>query len=482
VQVIGSTVLQPQITALIQKSENRDITFEELIELRAQITQLYVQNGYVTSGAFLPNNQDLSDGVVQIQVVEGELERIELSGLKRLRSEFVRKRLAIAAASPLNQQRLEKALQLLQLNPALKQVKAELTVGSRAGRSILKVRLQEAPAIRAGIAVENYQSPSLGAVQTQLYVAHNNFLGWGDRLSAAYGITSGLDTYDINYVVPIDAQDTTINFRFSNSDSRIVEDVFRDFDIRGDTQTFSLGVRQPLVRSPQKEIALGLALDLRRSQTYLLEDVPFSFSAGAENGKSKVTVIRFTQDFVSRKPKRAIAARSQLSLGINAFDATVNDSGTDGTFFSWLGQIQLVQRLSSRNTLIIRFNGQVTPDSLLALEQFSIGGVDTVRGYRQNQLVADNGILGSMEVRLPLSQDPNVLQVSPFFDIGTVWNNRNFQSNRTTIASLGLGVRWLIRRDLVLRVDYGIPLTKIQDRGDSLQDSGFYFSLQYQPF
>jgi hemolysin activation/secretion protein len=83
-----------------------------------------------------------------------------------------------------------------------------------------------------------------------------------------------------------------------------------------------------------------------------------------------------------------------------------------------------VQQLSPRNLLVARIDTQLTPDSLLSLERFSMGGVDTVRGYRQNQLVADNGILGSVEVRVPLTSDPRVLQLAPFFEIGTAWNNR----------------------------------------------------------
>lgn len=482
VQVLGSTVLDSEIAALIKPYENREVTFEELIGLRSAITQLYIQNGYVTSGAFLPNNQSLNDGVVQIQVVEGELERIELSGLKRLQEGYVRKRLEIATKSPINRQRLEKALQLLQLDPLLEEVNAELTVGNAPGRSILTVRLKEAPAFHAGIAIENRQSPSIGSVQTNLFVVHDNFSGRGDRLGATYGITSGLDTYDINYTIPLNANNTTLLLRYSNSDSRIVENAFRNLNIRGDTQTVSFGIRHPLVRSPENELALGLALDLRRSQTYLLKDIPFSFSAGAENGKSKVTVIRFSQDWVKRKPRQVLAARSQFSLGINAFDATINNSGTDGRFFSWLGQLQLVQQLSKKNVLLIRIDTQLTPDSLLTPEQFSIGGMDTVRGYRQNQTVADNGILGSVEVRFPLTSNPDILQVAPFFDIGKVWNNQNSDPDITTIASLGLGVRWLIQRDLSLRLDYGIPLTKIENQANSLQDNGLYFSLRYQPF
>jgi hemolysin activation/secretion protein len=168
-------------------------------------------------------------------------------------------------------------------------------------------------------------------------------------------------------------------------------------------------------------------------------------------------VIRFSQDWVNRGTRRVLAARSQFSLGIDAFDATINDTGTDGRFFSWLGQFQWVQQLSSRNLLVARIDAQLTPNSLLPLERFSIGGVDTVRGYRQNQLVADNGILGSVEVRIPLASDSSRLQLAPSFEIGTVWNDRDINPDPATIASLGLGLRWQATPDLSLRLDYGIP-------------------------
>jgi hemolysin activation/secretion protein len=73
------------------------------------------------------------------------------------------------------------------------------------------------------------------------------------------------------------------------------------------------------------------------------------------------------------------------------------------------------------------------------------------------------------------------LQLAPFFEVGTVWNNREIDPDPTTLASLGLGLRWLLQPDLSLRLDYGIPLISIGDRGSSLQENGFYFSLRYQP-
>jgi len=482
VEVLGNTVLQDEIAQLIQPYENRSVTFEELLELRSAIIQLYIKNGYITSGAFLPNNQDLNSGIVQIQVVEGEIKQIEIGGLNRLREGYVRSRLEQATSTPLNRQRLEEALQLLQLDPLIEQVNAELVAGSNPGSNILRVSLKEAPAFHAAIGVDNNQSPSIGSVQGSVEVSHDNVLGFGDRLAAQYGRTEGLDLYDINYTIPMNARNGALNFRYNNGDSRIIEREFRDIGIRSETQTYSLNFRQPITRTPTREFALSLGLDRRRSQTYILDDMPFSFTEGPEKGESKVTVIRFSQDWVDRGTRRVLAARSQFSLGIDAFDATINNTGTDGRFFSWLGQIQWVQQLSSRNLLVARIDAQLTPDSLLPLERFSIGGVDTVRGYRQNQLVANNGILGSVEVRIPLASDSSRLQLAPSFEIGTVWNNRDIDPDPATIASLGLGLRWQMAPDLSLRLDYGIPLISVSDRGNSLQDKGIYFSVRYQPF
>jgi hemolysin activation/secretion protein len=482
IQVKGYSVLGDEITKLKQPLENKEITFEQLLQLRSQITQLYVKNGYITSGAFISNNQNVASGIVQIQVVEGELEGISIVGLKRLQPAYVRSRIQRFAGKPLNQKSLEQALQLLQLDPVIKRVNAELTAGSTPGNNILQVKITEASAFHAGVSFANNQSTSVGSEQESVFVAHDNLFGFGDKFSAEYGRTEGLDIYNISYSVPFNALDGTIGVSYSNSGNRIIERKFRDLHIRSEAETLSFNLHQPLIHTPNSEFALGLAFDLRQSQTFILNDIPFSFTEGPENGKSKVTVIRFSQDWLQRNPNSVLAARSQFSLGIGAIDATINDSGTDGRFFSWVGQFQWVQRLSPRILMLAKVNTQLTPDSLLSLEKISIGGVDTVRGYGQNQLVADNGVVGSLEVRIPLASKVETLQLIPFFDIGTAWNNRGINADPQTLASLGLGLNWQPVNGLVLRANYGVPLVGTGDRGNSLQDNGFNFSVLYQPF
>ncbi|PSB16633.1 ShlB/FhaC/HecB family hemolysin secretion/activation protein [Phormidesmis priestleyi ULC007] len=482
VEVSGNTVLQREITALVKQYEGKKATFEDILNLRAKITQLYTDAGYITSGAFLLNNQALDQGIVRIKVVEGELEQIEISGLTRLRDRYVRSRLERATKPPLNRRPLEEALQLLQLDPLIAQVNAELTAGTAPGRNRLRVSLREAPPFHAGVAIANDQSPSIGEVSGSVFASHDNLLGFGDRLTANYSRTEALDLYNFSYTVPFNSLNGTASISYGNNASEIIEEPFQDLGIRSKTRTLSFSVRQPVQRSPRSEFALGVGLDLRRSQTFILDDIPFSFSEGPDNGESKVTVIRFFQDWTNRGSTRVLAARSQFSFGINAFDATINDIGTDGRFFSWLGQFQWVQQVSPRVVLISRLAAQLTPDSLLSLERFSLGGVDTVRGYRQNQLVSDNGVVGSLELRIPLTNNPSILQLTPFVEVGSGWNNRGVNPDPQTIASLGVGLRWLISPGFDVRVDYGIPLVSIDQSGNSLQDSGIYFSLRYQPF
>ena len=351
----------------------------------------------------------------------------------------------------------------------------------RRGKIFCRCRVREAPAFRLGAGTDNYQSPSIGSQQFSIQVGYDNVLGWGDRIGAGYGHTEGLNSFNVGYAVPLNAMDGTLSLGYSHDESLVVESEFKDLEIRNESETFAVGFRQPLLKTPNEEFALSAGVDLRRSTSFL-DGEPFSFSLGPEDGQSNVTVIRLSQDWVNRDARRVLAARSQFSIGIDAFDATVNDSGTDGEFFAWIGQFQWLEELSPRFVLVSRLNTQLTPDSLLSLERFGFGGADTVRGYRQNQLVTDNGILGATELRFAVLPRTNRLQIIPFLEAGYGWNNQSPDPADPLLLSLGLGLRWAITPDLSVRLDYGVPLIDLGDQGNSLQDNGFYFSIRYQPF
>lgn len=198
-------------------------------------------------------------------------------------------------------------------------------------------------------------------------------------------------------------------------------------------------------------------------------------------------MVKFGQDYLRRDVRGAWALRSLFSLGTGLFDATVNeDPVPDGRFLSWLGQIQRVQVLNNDNFLILQADVQLSTSGLLPSQQFVIGGGQSLRGYRQNVRAADNGVRFSIEDRITVQRDEAgaaIMQVAPFIDLGWVWNvddNPNPLPDERFLAGVGLGLIWQPIPNLNIRLDYGIPLVNIDDRGENAQDQGFYFSVNYQ--
>ncbi len=179
------------------------------------------------------------------------------------------------------------------------------------------------------------------------------------------------------------------------------------------------------------------------------------------------------------------AMRSQFSVGVDWFNANVNTDAPDSRFFAWRGQTQWVQQLAPDTLFLAKGDVQLAGNSLVPLEQFGLGGQLSVRGYRQDTLLTDNGILFSAEFRLPIFRAPKmggVLQLTPFIDIGKGWNDHGKIPSSNTLIGTGLGLLWKQNNNFSVRLDWGIPLTSTEGDKASLQENGLYFSVGYSPF
>jgi hemolysin activation/secretion protein len=490
IEVTGSTILgAKEIEPITKPLEGRTVTLDELRNAADSITQIYLDRGYITSRAILVD-QVIENGIVQIRVVEGSVEKIDIEGNRRLNAAYVRSRVALGAGTPLRQDRLEDQLRLLKADPLFANVEASLRPGTQLGQSILTVRVTEAQSFYGLVGSDNYSPPSVGPVRLGGIVGYRNPTGLGDEISVSYfgATTGGSNQYDFNYRVPLNAMNGTLQLRVAPSNNRITDDQFGFLDISGETELYEVSFRQPLVRSPREEFALSLGFSYQDGQTFIFNGLPFPFGIGPDaDGNSRVRVLKFGQDYVKRDLQGAWALRSQFSVGLDVFNATTNDSPVpDGRFFSWLAQLQRVQRISEDNLLIAQLDVQLTPDSLLPSQQFVIGGGQSVRGYRQNARSGDNGIRFSLEDRIVVHRDEAgipVLQFAPFFDAGLIWNkedNPNELPDQTFLAAFGLGILFQPLPQFSIRLDYAPPLINLDDRGGNAQDDGFYFSVNYQ--
>ncbi len=518
IQIIGSTVFGEEgetitLEEFIQNIKGRTINSENLIKILEEqiseirepfitsekleniaskisdaITQLYLNEGFLTSRAV---RDFIEDGMVLIRVIEGELEKIEIEGVRRLNLGYVCSRVEMGADKPLNISKLEDQLRLLRANPLFENVEASLRAGSEKGKSILVLRVTEADPFEGNLGIDNYSPPSVGSERLNLNLLYRNLTGIGDEISASYRprieTIDGTYRLELRYQAPLNPMDGTLQLRTLIDRNKVVQGAFEELDIRGESERYEISYRQPLLRTPREELALSLGFVYRDGQTFAFGN-PEPFSLGPdEDGVSRTSVFELGQEYTLRDVSGAWAFRSQLRFGTGLFDATDNRSSIpDGQFFSWLAQMQRVQVLNDDNFLIIQGDLQLTPDSLLPSEQFVIGGGQSVRGYRQNVRAADNGFRFSIEDRITVARNEggeSVFIVAPFFDLGYVWNvddNPNLQFSQRFIAGLGLGLLWEPIKGLNLRLDYAPPLIDLDDRGNNVQDDGFNFSVNYQ--
>lgn len=461
--------------------ENRVLSSEDLQQLRHQLTLYYVNQGYINSGAVLPD-QEVKDGTVTLQIVEGRLNQIEISGNERLDSDYIANRLRLGGPPPLNVNDLQQRLQLLQQGGLVERVNAELQPGLQPGESALKVAVQEAQPYQLIASFSNHRSPSVGAFRPELYGVHRNLSGRGDTLEARYGVTKGLDDYMLGYALPLTARDTTLSLRYSRSDSQVVEAPFTDLDIESKTVTASAGISHPLWQTLSGALTLGLTYEHRTSDTYLLGE-PFSFSAGIPDGRSAEHVWRFSQDWLTRGPDQVVALRSTFSSGSTNALPKAGENGPEQNFLAWLGQFQWARRLANQSQLLFRLDAQFTRDALLPIDKFGLGGASSVRGYRENQLLRDKGYVASLEYRIPVFAGEDGAaqwQIAPFVDYGRGWNADSSAAVPDSISSAGVGLLWNPDRRTQAQVYAAKAFRKIDNPGHDLQDSGIHFHLSYQ--
>jgi len=493
IHVTGSTVFSDaELAEVTAPYKNRTLITEDLERLRLALTLLYVNRGYITSGAIVPD-QDVIRGAITIQIIEGSLAKIDVEGHDWFRAGYLRDRIERGARTPLRLEPLQERLQLLQQDPRIERINAELRPGEKRGDSILQLNVKEASPWKAWLDFSNYQTPVVGAERGLATIAHQNVTGNGDTFSFTYGRSQGVNPIvDTSYSLPLNRYDTTFIASYRRNDFLVVDNAFRFLDLNANTEIIGFTLRQPIYRTLTDEFAVAITgehLYNKVTSVFDLPGVPSLFIPGSsDTGVSTVSALRFIQEYVHRTSTSVIAARSRFSVGLDVLNAT-NNSGPlpDGQFFSWLGQVQAVRRFDDWGgmQLLGQMSLQVANDRLFPLEQIPVGGRFSVRGYRENTLIRDNAFLASVETRYPVikyATGEDLLQFAQFVDLGRAWNAKGTTPDPQTLASVGLGLRWSILPLDRARFElyWGLPLNHVPHPPGNLQDHGIHFQFVVQ--
>lgn len=482
----GNTVFPAsELEAIAAPYLGRIIGASELEELRQLLTRHYIDHGYVNSGVLLA--KDTAADIVVFEVIEGRLTGIRLQGMERLNDNYVIRRLAKGTDGPLNIEVIRERYQMLLSDPLIQRMNGRLMPDIHLGEAILDIDVERARPYQLTASINNHRPPSIGSEQIGLSGWVRNLTGQGDLLEASIYVPaqgkSGSNG-SLAWHMPIGYYGTKFSAALSQGRSSVVEEPMRILNIKSTMDSRDIGLSQSLIETLAQNLAVGLNLVSRENRTWLL-DTPFSFSPGEPNGVTKEELWRFWQEYTRRSNVQVLALRSTFNYGKNNLHAIAGLPPTnipEQKYHIWLGQAQYARHVLENGAQII-FRGalQRTRNRLSPLDGMSIGGVDTVRGYRENQLIRDNGETFSVEFEYPLTRnstsDLNVV-VIPFYDHGRGQNNGDFAA---TISSCGLAsrARWQgLNLDIAIAKRLVFP-EAIKGSGATLQDQGFHFQLSY---
>lgn len=485
VELQGNTVLEAAaISEITRVYEGREIDTDEIEDLRLRLTRLYIDRGYVNSGVLVPD-QDIADGVLRLRAVEGQLTRIEVLGEGlRLRPSYVESRLALGAYPVLNLNRLRERIEILQQDGPIERINAEIVPGIAPGEAVLRAQVTEARPYDAGIVVNNHRNTAVGELRAELFAAHRNLTGWGDRIEGRIGTTRGLDDYSLAYAVPVSPYDTTLLLSHAKSDALVIESTLRALDITNRSRTDSVGVEHPLWRTPAAALKVSLTREHRRSATFLL-GFPFSFTPGVPDGGARAKLWRVAASWLEREPDAVLAARLQFTSGeTNLAGGTAGPAAPASRFGAWLGQLHWGRRFAEfGGQVIARLEFQETRDVLLPLERYGLGGANTVRGFRENQLLRDGGGLASLEYRHPLlGKERPELQGAVFLDHGRSYVNDGTRAAPDGLSSIGVGFLWSPGRQAYAQIYFARGSRRFTAGERDWQDRGVHFSASYSFF
>ena len=459
-----ASTLQP----LLSHYTNRELSFTDLQQAAAVITDYYRNEGFLVAYAYLPE-QTLEHGQVELAIFEGRLDDQHLKGQgitllndtrinKRVLQNFLNTLPKGSMITESNMNRL--SLQLNQL-PGIN-AKVVLAPGKETGSSSLAVKIKEAPLITGYGSTDNYGLYSTGYYRFDGGVSINDPLGLGDQLNLRAQTTETGNAVAgwADYNMALNGYGTRLGVNFAQLDYTLGRN-FTPLQANGLARTAGTTLTQPLLLKRNAQLS-GFAhyehrwmqdnLDLfGRHNDRELNVMSFSFAGALTD--SWLTEMAVTQAFINVAAGQVDFTNRQAYLVDQA--TGLNTSGGYHKFY-WL--LNRTQTMWGPVSVYANFQGQVAGKNLDSSEQISLGGPYNIRAYPVGEGSADEGwqFNGETRYRLPaIPYLPGYLQLIGFIDTGYARVNAqplpgDFH-NSQHLTGYGFGINWLEAAGFSLR-------------------------------
>lgn len=439
------------------------VDLSQLRGMASRIAAFYNAHGYFVAQAYVPE-QDISDGVVTIAVIEGRYDTVDLRNHARIASSVPRSILrgldpgdAVAIAP------LDRRLLLLSDLPGVR-VAATLSPGGPVGASDLTVDLKPGPRLFGDIEADNAGNRYTGSWRGGGTISLAEPLGLGDVLSVR-GLTSGSGLDYVRASYQLQVGDGSAGVAFTHFGYHLGKE-FAALDASGTENIASVFAAYPIIRSRNDNLNAVVDVDERW----------FVDTLGAADVTTDRRALVATFGLNGNHRDRLMGGGwdnfyiygSAGDLTIESAAALAADAAgphTEGGYGKVAFLLDRLQTLAGPLSLYGEIRGQVATKNLDISEKMELGGAHAVRAYPEGEGYGDEGYIVTVEPRLMLPRPPpgvpGRFQLIGFYDTGTV---RLYQSpwlvgpNRMTRSGAGGGIVWSQLNSFTASVTYAAKL------------------------
>lgn len=475
IQVKGNAILPPgEVEDIVYPFMGPDRTPDDIEQARAALQKAFEQRGYATVAVFIPE-QSVESGIIQLQVQPQTIGTVQVAGGRRTSQDWVMARApSLQPGATPNFTDVQRDIVALNTS-ADRKVTPEVKAGVAPGTVDVVLNVEDRTPFHASAEVNNYSSAATTDTRVSATIRYDDLWGRGDSLSVSAQTaperTEDGTVFSANYLSRIGRAQLLLYFVHSDSDIAVVGGT----SVIGKGDLGGLRFILPLSQSEGFYQSLTAGFDYKNFK----EDV----TLGADSDSAPIQYMPFTLgwrgDWTSDKIRSNLSLTTVFGIrglgdGLERFD--YKRFGAKPNFFVLKGEAGSTADIWGGMQLSLRATGQWSPDPLISNEGFSLGGMDTVRGYYESETLGDWGVATQTELRSPELAGLlgggflNELRVLGFLDsgIGGIHRPLMGQDDDFRLVSVGLGGRIKLFKVLNGAVDVGVPLLNGPDtnRGD----------------
>lgn len=440
---------EAELVGLLKSYIDKELSVADLNDAADVITRYYRAHGYFVAAAYIPA-QEIQDGIVEISVLEGKLDKVKVDPEpeSRINPAVVEDILsnAIDEDGLLREEQVERGLLLLNDLPGIN-ARATLTPGQSMGTSLLLAQVSERPLFSGYASLDNYGQRYSGVPEVGGGANLNDPTGAGDILSARVVHASRNDYGWLTYIRPVGSSGLKLGAALSGTRFSLCCE-FSPLDVKGFAEVATVNASYPLLRTRDTSLYGSVAFDAKR------------LYAEQTTGTINDTRIRMVTFGLmgNHSDQWGGGGNNTYSLNFSLGDLHFKDDGSKkndsltrqskGNFTKTAFTLNRLQTLTDAFSLYGALSGQVANSNLAGSEKFVLGGPTGVRAYPQGEAIGDEGMLLNLELRYKVLGG---LTLSAFYDHGEIrqhqntwsnWRSASEPPNQYGLNGAGMGLTW----------------------------------------